>query len=110
MCEFDVTLKDEGESSKVTDGIVYAKAEKGSIVLRNILGQEVRVDESAIEEVDVDAEKLVLIRSPLISSVRDFLETYRRSRPDRHSLGEVEAKWEKVKALGNEAVTRLKEG
>ncbi len=45
------------------DGVVYARAEGGSVVLRNVLGQSKVVSGCAIAEVNVAEAKLVLSRA-----------------------------------------------
>lgn len=61
MCEFRVFLKKEDQEETVAEDIVYAKAGNRSIVLKNVLGNQVRIDDAEILEVDVEAERLVLI-------------------------------------------------
>lgn len=61
MCEFRVFLQKGGQIEVVAEDIVYAKTEDGSIVLKNVLGAPVKIDDVSIFEVDVEAERLILI-------------------------------------------------
>jgi len=56
MCEFKVFLGGE----KVAEDVVYAKQEKGKVVLRDIIGSSLTFDEAEIIEVDVMTTRLVL--------------------------------------------------
>ncbi len=60
MCEFRVLLKKTDQEETVAEDIVYAKVSGGSIVLKTVLGSQVKVDDAEILEVDVEAERLVL--------------------------------------------------
>lgn len=60
MCEFKVYLKTEDKEVTVAEDIVYAKTDKGSVILRGILGNQATINNSDIVEVDVEAERLVL--------------------------------------------------
>jgi predicted RNA-binding protein len=61
VCEFRVFLRKNGQDDVVAEDIVYAKVEAGSIVLKNVLGAPVKIDDVSILEVDVETERLVLI-------------------------------------------------
>ena len=58
MCEFRVLL----EGQVVAEDVVYARDEGGAVVLRSIIGREVRVGNCRIVEVDSVRERLVLAR------------------------------------------------
>ncbi len=58
MCEYRVFL--DGEL--VFDEVVYAKAEGGDVILKNVLGQSKVIRDCAIVEVNVAETKLVLSR------------------------------------------------
>ncbi len=61
MCEFKVSVKKRnGHEEAVAEDIVYAKAEASSIILKDVLGNSVRVENAAVLEVDVEAEQLIL--------------------------------------------------
>jgi predicted RNA-binding protein len=60
VCEFKVFLKKDDREDAVAEDIVYAKVENGSIVLKDVLGNSVKVENATILEVDVEAERLVL--------------------------------------------------
>jgi|ETNmetMinimDraft_13_1059891.scaffolds.fasta_scaffold140713_1 predicted RNA-binding protein len=61
MCEFKVYLKSENKEETVAEDIVYVKDEGSSVVLKTILGNKVTIDHVDIVEVDVEAERLVLL-------------------------------------------------
>lgn len=56
MCEFKVLLSGE----KVFEDVIYARAEGGVILLRDVLGRTKKVEGVRIAEVDVAREVLVL--------------------------------------------------
>lgn len=56
MCEFDVML--DGE--KVFEEAIYLRREKEKLLIRNILGEERKLDDVKIKEIDVSKEKLTL--------------------------------------------------
>ncbi len=58
MCEFKVLLGGQ----VVAEDVVYAREESGAVVLRSIIGREVRVENCRIVEVDSVRERLVLAR------------------------------------------------
>ncbi|MEE9585976.1 MAG: CooT family nickel-binding protein [Nitrososphaerales archaeon] len=61
MCEFKVLLKTEAQEETVAEDIVYAKTGHGSVVLRGVLGNQETINGVDILEIDVNAERLVLI-------------------------------------------------
>lgn len=69
MCEFKVYIKKNGHENVVAEDIVYAKAENGSIILKGVLGDPVKVANATILEVDVEAERLVLTTIPTSTTV-----------------------------------------
>jgi len=58
VCEFKVLLGGQ----VVAEDVVYAREESGAVVLRSIIGREVRVENCRIVEVDSVRERLVLAR------------------------------------------------
>jgi len=58
VCEFKVLLG----GRVVAEDVVYAREEGEAVVLRSIIGQEVRVENCRIVEVDSVRERLVLAR------------------------------------------------
>ncbi len=56
MCEFNVILNGETQFKDV----VYAKAEKNIVTVKNILGESKEFKNCAIIEVDVNATRLLL--------------------------------------------------
>lgn len=59
MCEFNVVV----EGRIVFKDAVYAKAEGGKVVVKDVLGESREFENSRITEVDVNSVRLVL--SPL---------------------------------------------
>lgn len=57
MCEFNVILNGKTQFKDV----VYAKADKGNVRVKNILGETKEFKGCEIMEVDVNATRLVLI-------------------------------------------------
>lgn len=56
MCEFEVILNGE----VVSRDVVYAKAEEGKVIVKNVLGESLKYENCGIEEVDVNTTRLVL--------------------------------------------------
>jgi len=56
MCEFDVLV----DGKIVFRDVIYAKAEGGKVIVRDILGEFREYQNCRIEEVDVDSTRLVL--------------------------------------------------
>ena len=61
MCELKVFLRKEGQDKIVAEDIIYAKKVNRSIILKNILGNQVNIDAVKILEVDIKEERMVLI-------------------------------------------------
>ena len=56
MCEFNVILNGKIQFKDV----VYAKADKGNVIVKSILGEAKEFKDCRIIEVDVNATRLVL--------------------------------------------------
>jgi predicted RNA-binding protein len=56
MCEFNVILNGKTQFKDV----VYAKAEKDNVIVKNVLGEAKEFKKCKIIEVDVNATRLVL--------------------------------------------------
>jgi predicted RNA-binding protein len=56
MCEFNVILN----GKTMFKDVVYAKAQGGNVVVKNVLGETKEFKGAVIVEVDVNATKLVL--------------------------------------------------
>lgn len=56
MCEFKVFL--DGE--KVFEEVIYVETTAGGVVLRDILGDEKKLEQCFLEKVDVASETLLL--------------------------------------------------
>ena len=59
MCEFKVILGGE----LVAEDIVYAKEQGSSVILRSVIGEEKKIENCRIIEVDSIHERLVLARA-----------------------------------------------
>jgi predicted RNA-binding protein len=59
MCEFKVILN----GKEVWNDVVYAKAEGGKVILKDVAGQSKEFKNCKIIEVDVNTTKLVLAGS-----------------------------------------------
>lgn len=60
MCEFRVYLKANGELKEVARGVVKAVVENKAVKLITLLGEVKKIDDAAIESVDVPNERLIL--------------------------------------------------
>ena len=56
MCEFKVYVGEE----QVMEDVVFAKAENGGVVLRDIIGETMFFEDKFIDEVNVFSTKLTL--------------------------------------------------
>ncbi|MCW4018540.1 MAG: CooT family nickel-binding protein [Candidatus Bathyarchaeota archaeon] len=56
MCEFNVVLNGKTQFKDV----VYAKADGGNVLVKNVLGESKEFQNCVITEVDVNSTKLVL--------------------------------------------------
>ena len=59
MCEFKVILGGE----LVAEDIVYAREQGSSVILRSVIGEEKKIENCRIIEVDSIHERLVLARA-----------------------------------------------
>jgi predicted RNA-binding protein len=60
MCEFDVILN----GKDVSKDVVYAKYEGGKVIIKDILRESWEYENCKIEEIDVNATRLVLSPVP----------------------------------------------
>lgn len=58
MCELKAIFKGE----VVFEGVVYARDDRGAVVLRNILGNERKIEGCRIKEINIGKELLQLSR------------------------------------------------
>ena len=56
MCEFNVIL----DGKTLFKDVVYAKAEAGTVVVKNVLGEKREFPNCQITEVDVNSTRLIL--------------------------------------------------
>jgi predicted RNA-binding protein len=56
MCEFKVLL----EGRKIMKDVIYARQHEGEIILRDIIGNEMHVEDAEIIEVNVFSTELIL--------------------------------------------------
>jgi predicted RNA-binding protein len=56
MCEFKVLL----EGREIMKDAIYARQHEGGIILRDIIGDEMRVEDAEIIEVNVFSTELIL--------------------------------------------------
>lgn len=56
MCEFKVLL----EGKKIIKDVIYARQHEGGIILRDIIGNEMHVEDAEIIEVSVFSTELIL--------------------------------------------------
>ena len=59
MCEFKVFI----EGDQVAEDVIYARQEKGKVILRDVIGKPQTFDGVEIIEVDVLSTRLLLRRS-----------------------------------------------
>ena len=57
MCEFNVFL----DGKAVFKDVVYAKVERDSVIVKDVLGQSKEFKEAKIVEVDVNSTRLMLL-------------------------------------------------
>ncbi|MFH0849595.1 MAG: CooT family nickel-binding protein [Candidatus Bathyarchaeota archaeon] len=59
MCEFKVIL----DGAQVAEDVVYARAEGGNVVLRDILGKSITLKDAKINEVNIITTRMILTRT-----------------------------------------------
>lgn len=59
MCEFNVILDGKIQMKEV----IYAKAENGNVIIRNIMGESKEFKNSRISEVDVPNQRMVIVEA-----------------------------------------------
>lgn len=59
MCEFNVILDGKIQMKEV----IYAKAENGNVIIRNIMGESKEFNNSRISEVDVPNQRMVIVEA-----------------------------------------------
>ena len=62
MCEFKVML----DGAQVAEDVVYAKADGGNVVLRDILGKSITFKDVIINEVNVLTTRMTITRTTTI--------------------------------------------
>jgi len=103
MCEFKVLIKNE----EVYDGVVYAKLEGETVILKDVLGIRKTISPAIIEEVDVQSETLKLKRSSIIGKLLAFLSRYDELASRGAYSEEIEELWEEIKGEGEAMVKKL---
>ncbi|MEM3382632.1 MAG: CooT family nickel-binding protein [Nitrososphaerales archaeon] len=107
MCEFKVISKEGDKERKVGEDIVYAKIIDDHVLLKDILGKAIKIHGAIIEEVDVNAEILKLISSPILIKIKRFLDACNKCDSGKVYDEKIEALWEDVKASGDEIIRKL---
>jgi len=59
MCEFNVIVNGKIQMKDV----IYAKAERGNVFVRNIMGEAKEFNNSRIAEVDVPNQRMVIVEA-----------------------------------------------
>ena len=107
MCELDVYMKRLDSSAKVASEVVYAGVDRGTLVLKDIVGSAKKFEGIIISEVDINRERMELRESPILGPVLEFISAY----DDCLSKGKYETdlqdRWEELKACGDEMVRDL---
>jgi len=107
MCELDVYMKRSDSNPKIASEVIYARAECGELVIRDIVGSTKRFQGAIISEIDINRERLELRESPILEPVLEFISAY----DDCLSTGKYEADlqrlWEEVKGKGDQIIRDL---
>jgi predicted RNA-binding protein len=59
MCEFKIIL----DGVQVAEDVVYAKADRGNVILRDILGKSITLKDAKINEVNIITTRMILTRT-----------------------------------------------
>ena len=107
MCELDVYVKRFDSNAKVASEIIYAGAEGGALVLRDIVGSTTKLEDTIISGIDINHERMELTESPLLSSVVKFIETYENCLSKGEYASDLQDRWDVVKDRGDQMVRAL---
>jgi len=107
MCELDVYLMRHDSNAKVASEIIYAEAEHGALVLKDIVGSTKKFEGSIISGIDINHERMQLKESPMLATVFDFVSAYERCLSEGRYDTDLQNRWEEVKARGDQMVRDL---
>ncbi len=107
MCELHVYLRRPGSSSKIASEVIYAGADRGALVVRDIVGSTKKFEDIMISEIDISHERMELRESPVLGPVLEFISTYDECLSKGRYERNIEVRWEEVKARGDQMVRDL---
>ncbi|MFQ5710689.1 MAG: CooT family nickel-binding protein [Candidatus Geothermarchaeales archaeon] len=108
MCEFTVFRGAKDAEEKVAEDIIRVKMGDGDLFLYDVLGRLTRVENSLIEELSVDKERMRIAKMPILSPLLRFAQIYERCLAEGRFLEEIEAALEDVKRRGDEVIRSLR--
>lgn len=107
MCELDVYVKRPGSSPKVASEVIYAGAERGALVVRDIVGSTKKFEGIIISEIDINHERMELRESPILGPVLEFISAYDDCLSRDTYEADLQDRWEEVKSRGDQMVRDL---
>jgi predicted RNA-binding protein len=99
-----------GPSQRIAEDIVRATLREGNLVVSKILGESITLDNALVVEIDVSKERLMISRSPLLSSLAKLVEltlNFKKD-PSAELHNKILTLWEKVKSDGDSIIRSLR--
>lgn len=107
MCELDVYMNRLDSSAKVASEVIYAGVDRGTLVLRDIVGSTKKFEGIIISEIDINRERMELRESPILGPVFKFISAYDDCLSKGKYDTDLQDRWEEVKARGDQMVRDL---
>jgi predicted RNA-binding protein len=109
MCEFKVYVRDGDGERRVAEEIVRSSLEGGGLVLSDILGSRVVMEDSLMRDLNVALERIDLLQLPGLGKLVNFLQAYSRAVESREYDDGLQDDWEGIKGFWDERLGQLRE-
>ena len=107
MCELGVYMKRSNSNPKVASEVVYAGADRGTLVIRDVAGSTKRFQGAIIRELDINRKRLELRESPVLEPVLQFISAYDDCLSSDKYDARLQGLWEDAKRRGDEMIRNL---